>query len=342
MASGSKSRKDPVTSEVVAVSPNTLLNATRYVCDTCCKGFVREQNLRVHGRSHNLSFTLKKKSSNVSKRFLCPEPTCIYHNPSHSIGDYGGLKKHYLRKHSTEKNHKCDTCSKAYAAEVDLRAHSKICGKRNHKCSCGMKFQSYCNARGSNGTTNYSSRTDVGNNSINVTRNNNTESFIGSTSSYPLTFNMRHNSVQVTINQNNSTLTTQSESPSLQTPFTSYPTIYHYESQLHDFAAHQGSLMTNNFMGSNSGQSFPTYSIPSTQQNQHDFQNNFDNEFYTQPLMGNNVPVENVDFYSNFNGGSDSYLTPTMHHTSLNDEMNNAYGGGVGSFNQAYGQGYCG
>ena len=134
---------DPVTSDAVVVSPNTLLDARRYVCDTCCKGFVRQQNLQVHGRTHNPSFTLKKNPTNALKRLLCPEPTCIYHNPSHSIGDFGGLKKHYLRKHSTEKNHKCDTCPKAYAVEADLRAHLKICGKKKHKCSCGMTFERY-------------------------------------------------------------------------------------------------------------------------------------------------------------------------------------------------------
>ena len=135
---------DLVTSHVVAVSPDTLLDVKRYVCETCYKGFIREQNLQLHGWTHNLPFILRRNSSNETKKvYICPESTCIYHNPSHAIGDLGGLKKHYLRKHVTEKNHKCITCSKAYAVEVDLKAHLKICGKKKHTCSCGMKFKKY-------------------------------------------------------------------------------------------------------------------------------------------------------------------------------------------------------
>ncbi|PWA42518.1 Zinc finger, C2H2 [Artemisia annua] len=244
------------------VSPDRLLDVKKYVCETCFKGFVREQNLQLHGRAHNLPFTLKRNSSNMTKKvYLCPESTCIYHNPSHAIGDLGGLKKHYLRKHATEKNHKCDTCSKAYAVEVDLKAHLKICGKKKHTCSCGMKFKKkydlithmdrYCSTRRLNGATNHSSRNNMGNNLAN--------------------------------------------------------------------------------------------------QNQQDSQNKFGEGSYMQMLVGNNVSVENFEVDNNFNGGSyyaqegsDSYTIQSVYNTSLNAMMDNGYGGGAGSFNQVYGQGYCG
>ncbi|PWA99657.1 Zinc finger, C2H2 [Artemisia annua] len=359
MGRGSRSRKDPVTSHVVAVSPDRLLDVKKYVCETCYKGFVREQNLQLHRRAHNLPFTLRRNSSNETKKvYLCPESTCIYHNPAHAIGDLGGLKKHYLRKHVTEKKHKCDTCSKAYAVEVDLKVHLKTCGKKKHKCSCGMKFKKkyelnihmdhYYSGRRLNGATNHSSRNDMGNNSANVTRNNNNGSFmISSTFTYPPTFNMEHNSDRITINQNNKTLAPQISS--VQTTFNPYPTISPYEYQLYDIVANQGSLMTNHSMGLNSGQTLYASYFPSIQQNQQDSQDKFGEWSYMQMLMGNNVSVDNFEVDNNFNGGSyytpegsDSYIIQNFHNTSLNAMMDNGYGGGAGSFNQAYGQGYCG
>ncbi|PWA66872.1 Zinc finger, C2H2 [Artemisia annua] len=341
MSPGSKSRKDPVTCHVVTVSPDRLLDVKKYVCETCYKGFVREQNLQLHGRAHNLPFTLKRNSSNEIKK-----------------GDLGGLKKHYLRKHATEKNHKCDTCSKVYAVEVDLKAHLKICGKKKHKCSCGMNFKKkydlnvhvdhYCSARRLNGAINHSSRNDMGNNLANVTRNNNTGSFmIGSTFSYPPMFNMEHNLDRITINQNNINLTPKISS--VPTAFNSYPTISPYDYQLYDIVANQGSLMTNHSMGSNSGQTLHASYFPSIQQNQQASQNKFAEGSYMQMLLGNNVSVENFEVDNNFNGGSyyaqegsDSYTIQSVYNTSLNAMMDNGYGGGAGSFNQAYGQGYCG
>ncbi|GKC56823.1 zinc finger, C2H2 [Tanacetum coccineum] len=349
MASGSKSRKDPVTIDVVAISPDRLLNVRRYECDTCSKGFVREQNLQLHGRAHNLPFTLRRNSSRDRKKvYVCPEPTCIYHNPSHAIGDLGGLKKHFFRKHVTEKNHKCDTCSKAYAAEVDLKAHSKICGKKKHKCSCGMEFQKkcdlnhhmnhYCSSRRLNGATNHLSRNSTGNNLANVTTNNHTENFlIGSTSSYPQPFNMEHNSARITTNHNNSTLTPQI--PSVQTTSYSYPNVSHYESQLYDFEAYKGSHMTNHSMGSNSCQTLHVSSFPSIQQNQQDFQNNFTEGSYMQMLMGDNVSIDSFELDNFFNGGSFYDYQESVHNNSLNAMMDNKYGGGAGSFNQDYGHG---
>ncbi|MFS8021617.1 putative transcription factor C2H2 family [Helianthus anomalus] len=117
------------------VSPTTLLDSNRFTCDVCLQGFPRKQNLSLHQRVHNLPFTLKTRAPNdpvPRKKYLCPEPTCVHHNSSHAIGDFGGLKKHYLRKHSTDKNYKCVTCSKAYSVHADLKAHVRICAGKNN------------------------------------------------------------------------------------------------------------------------------------------------------------------------------------------------------------------
>ncbi|KAL8229907.1 hypothetical protein R6Q57_014807 [Mikania cordata] len=137
---------DPNADIVIAVSPTTLLDSNRFVCEVCYKGFSRKQNLTLHRRAHNLPFTLKTKTPKdpvQRKVYLCPEPTCVHHNRSHALGDFGGLKKHYLRKHYTEKIYKCDTCHKAYSVESDLRAHSKICTRKKYMCRCGCGFSRY-------------------------------------------------------------------------------------------------------------------------------------------------------------------------------------------------------
>ncbi|KAJ8461590.1 hypothetical protein OPV22_034516 [Ensete ventricosum] len=128
-------------SEVIALSPKTLLATNRFVCEVCNKGFQREQNLQLHRRGHNLPWKLKQKNPNEVRRrvYLCPEPTCVHHDPSRALGDLTGIKKHYCRKHG-EKKWKCDKCSKRYAVQSDWKAHSKICGTREYRCDCGTLF----------------------------------------------------------------------------------------------------------------------------------------------------------------------------------------------------------
>nr|ABU45196.1 unknown [Petunia integrifolia subsp. inflata] len=127
--------------EVIALSPTTLLATNRFVCEICSKGFQRDQNLQLHRRGHNLPWKLRQRSSKeVKKRvYVCPEPTCVHHDPSRALGDLTGIKKHFCRKHG-EKKWKCDKCSKKYAVQSDLKAHSKICGTREYKCDCGTLF----------------------------------------------------------------------------------------------------------------------------------------------------------------------------------------------------------
>ncbi|CAN4080030.1 unnamed protein product [Withania somnifera] len=127
--------------EVIALSPTTLLATNRFVCEICSKGFQRGQNLQLHRRGHNLPWKLMQRSSKeVKKRvYVCPEPTCVHHDPSRALGDLTGIKKHFCRKHG-EKKWKCDKCSKKYAVQSDLKAHIKICGTREYKCDCGTLF----------------------------------------------------------------------------------------------------------------------------------------------------------------------------------------------------------
>ncbi|KAJ4888455.1 hypothetical protein Rs2_28203 [Raphanus sativus] len=140
-----KKRNQPRTpnsdAEVIALSPKTLMATNRFICEVCNKGFQREQNLQLHRRGHNLPWKLKQKSTKEVKRkvYLCPEPTCVHHDPSRALGDLTGIKKHYYRKHG-EKKWKCEKCSKRYAVQSDWKAHSKTCGTKEYRCDCGTLF----------------------------------------------------------------------------------------------------------------------------------------------------------------------------------------------------------
>ncbi|KEH39517.1 C2H2-type zinc finger protein [Medicago truncatula] len=113
----------------------------RFICEICNKGFQRDQNLQLHKRGHNLPWKLKQRTSNEIRKkvYVCPEPTCVHHDPSRALGDLTGIKKHFCRKHG-EKKWKCDKCSKKYAVQSDWKAHSKTCGTREYRCDCGTLF----------------------------------------------------------------------------------------------------------------------------------------------------------------------------------------------------------
>ncbi|CAK8535924.1 unnamed protein product [Lathyrus sativus] len=128
--------------EVIALSPKTLMATNRFICEICNKGFQRDQNLQLHKRGHNLPWKLKQRTGNEiirKKVYVCPEPTCVHHDPSRALGDLTGIKKHFCRKHG-EKKWKCDKCSKKYAVQSDWKAHSKTCGTREYRCDCGTLF----------------------------------------------------------------------------------------------------------------------------------------------------------------------------------------------------------
>ncbi|KAJ4917025.1 hypothetical protein Rs2_02575 [Raphanus sativus] len=132
------------------------MTTNRFLCEVCNKGFKREQNLQLHGRVHDLPWNLKQKSEKEvrSKVYICPEPTCVHHDPSRALGDLTGIKKHYYRKHC-EKKWKCGKCPKSYALQYDWKTHSKICGTKVCRSDCGTIFNSrddynshktFCNA----------------------------------------------------------------------------------------------------------------------------------------------------------------------------------------------------
>ncbi|PKA49827.1 Zinc finger protein MAGPIE [Apostasia shenzhenica] len=127
--------------EVIALSPKSLLATNRFVCEICNKGFQRDQNLQLHRRGHNLPWKLRQRTGKeVRKRvYVCPEPSCVHHDPSRALGDLTGIKKHFCRKHG-EKKWKCEKCSKKYAVLSDWKAHSKTCGSREYRCDCGTLF----------------------------------------------------------------------------------------------------------------------------------------------------------------------------------------------------------
>ncbi|XP_057450636.1 zinc finger protein NUTCRACKER-like [Lotus japonicus] len=127
--------------EVIALSPKTLMATNRFLCETCGKGFQRDQNLQLHRRGHNLPWKLKQRTNKEPRKrvYVCPEKSCVHHDPSRALGDLTGIKKHFCRKHG-EKKWKCDKCSKRYAVQSDWKAHSKTCGTREYKCDCGTIF----------------------------------------------------------------------------------------------------------------------------------------------------------------------------------------------------------
>ncbi|EEF52543.1 zinc finger protein GAI-ASSOCIATED FACTOR 1 [Ricinus communis] len=127
--------------EVIALSPKTLLATNRFVCEICNKGFQRDQNLQLHRRGHNLPWKLKQRTSKepIKRVYVCPEASCVHHNPARALGDLTGIKKHFCRKHG-EKKWKCERCSKKYAVQSDWKAHMKTCGTREYKCDCGTLF----------------------------------------------------------------------------------------------------------------------------------------------------------------------------------------------------------
>uniref|UniRef100_A0ACD5WY03 Uncharacterized protein n=1 Tax=Avena sativa TaxID=4498 RepID=A0ACD5WY03_AVESA len=152
--------------EVVALTPQTLLESDRYVCEICGQGFQREQNLQMHRRRHKVPWRLVKRApapsaggedssgggtgtggvggaaSTVPRKrvFVCPEPSCLHHDPAHALGDLVGIKKHFRRKHGGRRQWVCARCAKGYAVQSDYKAHLKTCGTRGHSCDCGRVF----------------------------------------------------------------------------------------------------------------------------------------------------------------------------------------------------------
>ncbi|XP_055809431.1 zinc finger protein SHOOT GRAVITROPISM 5-like isoform X2 [Solanum dulcamara] len=101
--------------QVVYLTAEMLMESDRYVCEICNLSFQREQNLQMHLRRHKVPWKLKKKEEEknemdqvIKKRvYVCPEPSCVHHDPCHAL---------------------------------DYKAHIKTCGTRGHSCDCGRVF----------------------------------------------------------------------------------------------------------------------------------------------------------------------------------------------------------
>ncbi|XP_030454246.1 zinc finger protein JACKDAW-like isoform X1 [Syzygium oleosum] len=199
--------------EVIALSPKSLMATNRFICEICNKGFQRDQNLQLHRRGHNLPWKLKQRTNKElirRKVYICPEETCVHHDPSRALGDLTGIKKHYSRKHG-EKKWKCEKCSKKYAVQSDWKAHSKICGTREYKCDCGTLFsrkdsfithRAFCDAlteEGARFTSLANTNLNFGNELINGTMTNNTASAKNSPIPMPDQFDGQRSSSQVQI-----------------------------------------------------------------------------------------------------------------------------------------------
>uniref|UniRef100_A0A803NY47 C2H2-type domain-containing protein n=1 Tax=Cannabis sativa TaxID=3483 RepID=A0A803NY47_CANSA len=146
--------------EVIALSPKTLMATNRFICEICNKGFQRDQNLQLHRRGHNLPWKLKQRTSKEVKKkvYVCPEASCVHHEPSRALGDLTGIKKHFCRKHG-EKKWKCDKCSKRYAVQSDWKAHSKTCGTREYRSTSPvMMMRTHQDSGANNFGLNLSSR----------------------------------------------------------------------------------------------------------------------------------------------------------------------------------------
>ncbi|KAJ9546920.1 hypothetical protein OSB04_019463 [Centaurea solstitialis] len=129
-----------LTWDLWSCNPSSVVNLCSYV-KFATKGFKGnktcnsiEEDTTSHGSS---SKRVTKKSR--GRFILCPEPSCVHHDPSRALGDLTGIKKHYSRKHG-EKKYKCEKCSKKYAVQSDWKAHSKTCGTREYRCDCGTLF----------------------------------------------------------------------------------------------------------------------------------------------------------------------------------------------------------
>nr|CAD1828799.1 unnamed protein product [Ananas comosus var. bracteatus] len=132
--------------EVVALTAEELVATNRFFCETCRKGFQREQNLRLHLRGHNIPSELQRRAEGVAPArgrcvYVCPVEDCVYHDPARALGDITGIKKHFSRKHG-EKRWECERCGRMYTLDSDLRAHLKTCpGTQILRCpTCGEDF----------------------------------------------------------------------------------------------------------------------------------------------------------------------------------------------------------
>ncbi|XP_071739459.1 uncharacterized protein [Rutidosis leptorrhynchoides] len=323
----------------VEVSPTILQSIKRpYVCNICSKGYVRVQNLIFHLKVHNLHYPIKSTYPGVTKRvYLCPVTTCNRHKREFALCDFGGLRKHYLRKHSTEKKYKCNKCSKEYAVKIDFKAHLKVCGVKRYVSDCGA----WC-----------SSLYDV-----NVHQESYVEQEHASAAQDPPALNIGNSSINATFNNNTLICLNASDLThnfAFQNPSAYYPSFAPYhQSQFYTSGADNWSPVTDPFTGLNLETVIPDYSFTSTtQQNQHELQEGSNFGLYANQLI-DRVSLNDAEgdfesfmsdggnIYGNGNGSnldsSSVMLTPDVHNVSVIEMLNPVSGVGPSTFNQRFG-----
>ena len=119
---------------------------SRHACGYFKKGFQRDKNLQLHRRGHNLPWKLRQRTNKdiiKKKVYICPEKTCVHHEPSRALGDLMGIKKHFSRKHG-EKKWKCEKCSKKYAVQSDWKLTPRLVAPESISVIVALYFPGIC------------------------------------------------------------------------------------------------------------------------------------------------------------------------------------------------------
>ena len=138
--------KDPAT----ALTPTgkELMASTVWRCDyigedrvACNRVFPRLSNLKLHRRSHgivdtDLNISAGARLSQTKRHYHCPHIGCKYNTKRTIFGVFGQIREHY-RRHGA-KVFPCPKCGKMFAIRKDVNSHSKACGTKRFRCSCGV------------------------------------------------------------------------------------------------------------------------------------------------------------------------------------------------------------
>ncbi|KAI8125257.1 hypothetical protein FF38_08646 [Lucilia cuprina] len=125
----------------------------RYICNKCQRIFNSCNALKYHNRTHS---GLRPHQCEICDKSFFAIGALKAHTRTHT-GDkpfeckhcdrkfrqWGDLKYHTISIHSTEKNHQCEFCGKAFSRKYSLVVHLRIhTSERNYKCEfCTKTFR---------------------------------------------------------------------------------------------------------------------------------------------------------------------------------------------------------